>query len=152
VIVPCYGNAAGGKGVDPQPSEMLCNAHTLLAPGDDNEARRILRPDSSYAQASARYLKLITYGAEEHELPAEYLTYLYNLRPYIIMTYHQRVGQGLFLSFWLPILMATLALTRTTADDEGKIPNWLVQITGVVFRALWASYDNVSKKLLETAR
>jgi hypothetical protein len=140
VIVPCYGNAAGGKGVDPQPSEMLCNAHTLLAPGDDNEARRILRPDSSYAQASARYLKLITYGAEEHELPAEYLTY------------HQRVGQGLFLSFWLPILMATLALTRTTADDEGKIPNWLVQITGVVFRALWASYDNVSKKLLETAR
>ena len=143
VIVPCYVIPPGTKNVDPQPSGAPFEAHTLL---DDNSGgRRILRPDRSYAQASARYLKLITDGAEEHELPAEYLAYLYNIRPYTITTYSQRVGQVLFLAFWAPFLLFLFGMARSTADDEGKIPKWLVKIQGAVFRALWASYDTVYK-------
>ena len=106
---------------------------------------RIGRPDPSYAQASARYLKLITDGAEEHSLPDEYLAYLYNLRPYTITTIRQRAGQTLFLAFWLPVITVMFGLTRTFADEDGRIPEWLVRITGFVFRVLWGSYDGVFK-------
>jgi hypothetical protein len=147
VIVPCYVIPSGMKGVDPQPSGASFKAHTLFAPSDQNEGGRgISRPDPSYAQASARYLKLITDGAEEHELPAEYLAYLYNIRPYTITTYRQKVGQALFLAVWFPIVIFLFGLAKTAADEEGKIPKWLIQIQGVVFRLLWASYDNVYKK------
>ena len=147
VIVPCYIIPPGMKGVDPKPSGAAFKAHTLFAPSDHNKGGRgISRPDPSYAQASARYLKLISDGAEEHELPAEYLAYLYNIRPYTITTYRQRVGQALFLGFWFPIVMFFFGLARTMADKEGKIPKWLARIQGVVFRIMWASYDNAYKK------
>lgn len=147
VIVPCYVIPPGTKIVDPRPSGTPFEAHTLFAPSDNNEGgRSISRPDPSYAQASARYLKLITDGADEHELPADYTAYLYNLRPYTITTYRQSVGQALFLATWFPVVMFLFGLARITADEDGKIPKWLVQIQGMVFRLLWASYDNAFKK------
>jgi hypothetical protein len=38
-------------------------------------------------------------------------------------------------------------LGKAFADVEGKLPKWLIKITGVVFIMLWASYDTVFKKL-----
>ena len=147
VMVPCYGIPPGTTSVGSQPSGVPFTAHTLLAPSDNKgKGRSISRPDPSYAQASARYLKLITDGAEEHELPAEYMAFLYNLRPYTITTYRQKIGQALFMTTWLPLVMLLFGLAKTTSDKEGKIPKWLVLIHGVVFRLLWASYDNVYKK------
>jgi hypothetical protein len=147
VIVPCYVIAPGVKVVDPQPTGAPFEAHTLFAPSDNKKGERaIARPDPSYAQASARYLKLITDGAEEHELPAEYIAYLYNLRPYTITTYRQRMGEVLFLASWLPVVIFLFGLATTTAGADGKIPKWLIQIHAVVFRMLWRSYDNVFKK------
>jgi hypothetical protein len=89
VIVPCFPLPAGIKIVDPTPSGAPFDVHTLLSPSSTG---RNQRPDPSYAQASARYLKLITDGAEEHELPSEYKAYLYNIRPYTITTVRQKIG------------------------------------------------------------
>jgi hypothetical protein len=145
VIVPSFALPAGSEVVDPTPSGTPFDVHTLLSPSSTEGGRT--RPDPSYAQASARYLKLITDGAEEHELPSEYLAYLYNLRPYTITTIRQKVGQGVFVAFWMPLILAMFGLGKAFADVEGKLPKWLIKITGVVFIMLWASYDTVFKKL-----
>jgi hypothetical protein len=147
VIVPCYVIPPGTKQLDPDPIGTPFEAHTLFAPANRKEGGRgISRPDPSYAQASARYLKLITDGAEEHELPEEYISYLYNIRPYTITTVRQRIGQVLFLGFWVPFVLLLFGLARTNADKDGKIPKWLVKLQGSLFEHMWASYDNVYKK------
>jgi hypothetical protein len=155
VIVPCYALPKGSKFVDPSPSGARFKAHTLLSPPTEEShctatartSSGINRPDPSYAQASARYLKLITDGGEEHELPAEYMAYLYNLRPYTITTRRQRAGQIVFLALWLPILLAVIGLGSVFADDEGRIPAWLVGIMTGLFKAVWGTYDLVFKRV-----
>jgi hypothetical protein len=146
VIVPCYVIPPGTKSVDPRPSGTPFEAHTLFAPSNNKKGISIPRPDPSYAQPSARYLKLITDGAEEHELPSEYIAYLFNIRPYTITTYRQTIGQALFLATWSPFVALLFALARVLPDEDGKIPKWFVQIQGLVFGMLWVSYDNVFKK------
>lgn len=136
--------------MDPIPTGAPFKAHTLLRPDPEEEDGRttggIIRPDPSYAQASARYLKLITDGGEEHGLPEEYMAYLYNIRPYTITTAKQRAGQALMLAVWLPILLFLFGLGKIFADDEGKIPGWLASIIGLFTKVLWACYDLVLKK------
>ncbi|KAL2072674.1 hypothetical protein VTL71DRAFT_12017 [Oculimacula yallundae] len=151
VVVPCYAIPAGSKTVDTIPSGTPFKAHTLLRPEPGEEESRptstggIVRPDPSYAQASARYLKLITSGGEEHALPEEYMTYLYNIRPYTITTAGQRVGQGIILAVFLPILLFLFGLGKVFADKEGKIPGWLAGLMGGFMRVLWWVYDEVLK-------
>jgi hypothetical protein len=139
VVVPCYVLPDDSKTVDPQPRGPPFKAHTLLSPGSGGG--RITRPDPSYAQASARYLKLLTDGAEEHNLPDEYVAYLYKLRPYTITMIRQRAGQVLFLATWFPIVIAMVGITRLFVDEDGKIPKWLVKVMDFVFRVLWKTYD-----------
>lgn len=158
IIVPCYSLPAGGKTVDPEPKGSPFEAHTLFQPReepDDDEnssatlqsqpvrqtSPSVQRPDPSYAQPSARYLKLLTDGAEEHSLPSEYIAYLYNIRPYTITTKRQRLGQVIFLATWFPLIIAIMGLGRAFADDKGRIPNWLVTVMAVVFKILWTTYD-----------
>lgn len=120
-------------------------AHTLLCPQTDKA--RALRPDPTYAQPSPRYLKLITDGAEEHQLPASYLAYLYSLRAYRITTIRQRIGQVWFLGIWAPILALLLGLGKVLADDEGRIPGWLARLMEGVTWAMWAMYDGFFKRV-----
>lgn len=140
VVVDCYAIGEGDKTVDPAPSGSTFKAHTLLSP-EDSSSGPVPRPDPSYAQASARYLKLITDGGEEHALPDEYMAYLYNLRPYTITTKRQRMGSVLFLGIWLPVIIFLLAFTKSFADKDGKIPQWLARGTGFVFDTVWVTYD-----------
>lgn len=162
IIVPCYVLPPGDKTVNPEPKGSSFEAHTLFQPreepDDDEKAAAKLnsqpvrqtspsvqRPDPSYAQPSARYLKLLTDGAEEHSLPSEYIAYLYNIRPYTITTKRQRLGQAMFLATWLPFIIAMVSLGKVLSDDKGRIPNWLVAVMAVVFRVLWTTYDAVYK-------
>ncbi|KAF4609417.1 hypothetical protein G7Y89_g15861 [Cudoniella acicularis] len=96
-------------------------------------------------EPSARYLKLITDGAEEHSLPSEYLSFLYSIRPYMITTRKQKAGQVLILAIWAPIILSFLGLGKVFADEEGKIPAWLGKLMGLVFGGVWSSYDAVFK-------
>lgn len=151
VVVSCYMIPAGTRIVNPVPSGSPFKAHTLLQPEADDVKKikaqndRVHRPDPSYAQASARYLKLITDGAEEHALPQEYLHYLHNIRPYMITTKRQKIGQAFMATFWAPVILGLLGITKMFTDDEGKIPSWLATIMGFVFKLLWASYDVLMK-------
>ena len=144
IVVECYALPPGKKVVDAEPSGATFKAHTLYSPRDGNKSSR---PDPDYAQASARYLKLLTDGGEEHCLPDEYMAYLHNLQPYTITTYRQSVGKYIFATLWMPIIMAFFGLGKVLADDGGKVPTWLAKLYAILFWALWLSYDNFFKPL-----
>jgi hypothetical protein len=155
VLVDCYEIPPGSKVVNPHPESKPFRAHTLFAPQDTSPSTdsclhardvRPQRPDPSYAQASARYLKLITDGAAEHNLPEDYQEFLHELRPYIITSIRQRLGQVVFAAIWMPLLLAVLGLGKIFADKQGKLPAWLTKISNFMFTAVWLSYDSLFKR------
>jgi hypothetical protein len=152
IVVDCHPFATLDP-ADPVPQNPTLppfKAHTLFAPAIDPtdaplEGGRFQRPDPSYAQASARYLKLMTVGASELGLPYEYQDYLHSIRPYTITSAKQRLGQVILISFWGPFVALIFALGKLFADDKGRLPAWLVALSGAIFKAVWMSYDNVFK-------
>lgn len=155
IVVDCYVLAAG-EGVPEKPTTEPFKAHTLFSPATPptppgqpppKRGGRFTRPDPSYAQASARYLKLITDGADEHDLPKEYKEYLHDLRPYTITTNKQRLGRFVFLALWMPIVTFIFSTEKLFAGKDGRSPAWLVELTGAVFKAVWVSYDSFFFKL-----
>lgn len=144
-VVQCFVLPEGSKTVSPDPSGTPFQAHTLLCPFNNDDTNRIRRPDPDYAQPSARYLKLITKGAEEHNLPEEYIDYLHGIRAYTATTMGQKMGQIFFTLVLLPIVLALFGLGKLLADKNGNIPNWLARFMGTLFRYVWAAYDKVLK-------
>ncbi|KAH8657555.1 hypothetical protein BGZ60DRAFT_416169 [Tricladium varicosporioides] len=152
VIVRCFEIPEGTKTIGTPIGEGF-EAHTLLMPRSNssssllagNDSSNYERPDPSYAQPSTRYLKLITDGAEEHSLPPEYLSFLYNIRPYTITSYKQTAGKTLILAFFAPIIFALFGIGKAMADENGKIPGWLARLMALVFACLWRVYDAVFK-------
>lgn len=149
ILIDCY-VLPHADTVPTTPASEPFKAHTLFAPmkTDDGESRstdRNSRPDPSYAQPSARYLKLITDGAAECELPAEYQDYLHDIRPYTITSKKQAMGKALFLSIWYPIIMMIFSLGRQFQDDKGRSPEWLAALSAMVFKGMWVCYDGVFK-------
>ncbi|KAH6612755.1 hypothetical protein C7974DRAFT_467049 [Boeremia exigua] len=137
--------------VPSHPTTAAFKAHTLFAPtvrADEASAvDRIARPDPSYAQPSARYLKLITDGAAECELPIEYQDYLHNIRPYTITTRRQAAGKALFVVIWLPFILMILAMSKRVQDDKGRAPKWFQRLSAMIFAGVWMSYDGVFQKV-----
>jgi len=155
ILVDChpFATADPTKPVPQTPTLPSFKAHTLFAPATDPgedppaDGGRFQRPDTSYAQASARYLKLITDGAAELQLPYEYQDYLHSLRPYTVTNAKQRIGQFVFLSIWVPIVMMVFGMGKLFVDDKGRQPAWMKEFTGAVFKGAWASYDDFFKPL-----
>lgn len=150
IVVDCYELPSGVETVPEKPATAAFKAHTLFAPYSPPDAPRggrLGRPDPSYAQASARYLKLISDGAREHDIPKEYQDYLHNLRPYTITSPAQRVGQFVFLTLWAPFVAMYFALSQAFNDKKtGISPPWLVWFGGQLFGAVWRSYDGIFKR------
>ncbi|KAL2183892.1 hypothetical protein L209DRAFT_757192 [Thermothelomyces heterothallicus CBS 203.75] len=107
----------------------------------------VQRPDPSYAQPSARYLKLLVDGAREHDLPHDYQAYLGALQPYTRTTRRQQWGHVLFLGFWAPLLLLLMIAGRKLADERGRSPAWVVAATTVMANLVWMSYDCVGKSV-----
>ena len=153
VLVSCYELPAGDNAVPECPKTETFKAHTLYSPvyppGTEPPSKggRFSRPDPDYAQPSARYLKLITDGADEHSLPEEYKKYLQQLRPYTVTNQKQRLGAFIFGMIWLPFMTLLLRLNNRFTDKKGRAPAWLVAITGAIFRGMWMSYDGFFCKL-----
>ncbi|KAM4054473.1 AIG2-like family protein [Hirsutella rhossiliensis] len=101
------------------------------------------RPGS--AQASARYLKLLSDGARENNLPDCYQRYLGSLQPYTITHWQQRVGEYVFLCTWGPLLITFLKTTSLLADDTGRLPARLAAGLNLLFNLMWMSYDTIFK-------
>jgi hypothetical protein len=125
-------------------------AHTLLSPPKSayRPNSHLVRPDPSYAQPSARYLKLITDGAEELNFPYDYRAYLASIRPYKATTSGQKVGEKIALYILIPLLQIFIALGQLFADDEGIIPVWLKAIFNAMREFMWMVYDVVGVKML----
>ena len=146
VLVDCYDLPLDEDIVPEFPTSQPFKAHTLyspiLPPGETpKKGGRFSRPDPDYAQASARYLKLITDGADQHALPGEYKDYIHQIRPYTMTTQKQRLGALIFSMIWLPLISAIFGLNGIFGDENGQAPAWLVAITGTMFRGMWTSYD-----------
>ena len=153
VLVDCYELPAGEDAVPEFPTTETFKAHTLYSPiyppGTEPPSKggRFSRPDPDYAQPSARYLKLITDGADEHALPEEYKKYLKQLRPYTITNQKQRLGGFIFGTIWLPFITLVFGLNSRLADRKGRAPAWLVAVTEAIFRGMWMSYDGFFYRL-----
>ncbi|EON65805.1 hypothetical protein W97_05044 [Coniosporium apollinis CBS 100218] len=158
ILIPCHPLptlTSGAPDLDAPvpdiPTSPSFVAHTLFAPrlpdGAPEEGGGVRRPDPSYAQPSARYLKLITDGAREHDLPLEYQTWLSTLQPYTITSNKQRLGAYVFLTLWMPFVMFVFGLQKVWQDEQGRSPGWLRALTGAVFRGVWASYDGFFRSL-----
>jgi hypothetical protein len=152
VMVQCFPLASEGGDVPEFPQAGGFQAHTLFAPAvpsdePDHHGGRFSRPDPSYAQPSARYLKLITDGAEEHSLPQEYKDYLHNIRPYEARPARTRLGAFVFELTWIPFLLLLLALMQTNQDKDGNVPAWLAKLGAAFFGSVWVSYDTIFKPI-----
>lgn len=136
VLVDCYTLSENpDEEVPADPTSVSFKAHTLFSPG------LAVRPHPSYAQPSARYLKLITDGAREHSLPYEYQNFLSDIRPYQITTVKQQLGRFIFLSFWTPIIVFLFTSGKMFVDEHGMFPLWLAKLSAAIFAACWTSYD-----------
>ncbi len=153
VLVTCYTLPPSTSIVPPHPTNDPFKAHTLYSPisppgtNPPKTGGRFSRPDPNYAQPSARYLKLIMDGADEHGLPQEYKTYLHQLQPYTITSQKQRLGAFIFGMIWLPFIQLVFGLNGRFADKQGRAPKWLVALTGALFVGMWESYDGGFKRV-----
>ncbi|KAL5121900.1 hypothetical protein ACEQ8H_000115 [Pleosporales sp. CAS-2024a] len=148
MLVDCY-VLPNQDAVPTNPTSAPFQAHTLFAPVQPRPSPSATdgasRPDPSYAQPSARYLKLIRDGATECRLPAEYQAYLHHIRPYTMTTKKQAVGKALFLAIWMPIILLLLALARQVQDDQGRAPKWFAEVAARVFGGMWICYHGLFK-------
>ncbi|KAI9796139.1 MAG: hypothetical protein M1833_006477 [Piccolia ochrophora] len=149
VLTTCH-PLEDGQGVPLVPITAPFKAYTLYSPGAQATASAGTQPlrsdglhriDPGYAQASARYLKLLTDGSWEQGLPSEYRSYLQGIRPYRITSFRQRIGKYLFAGLWAPAVMTVFAGAKLFADKTGKSPAWIVASTMLMFRVAWSSYD-----------
>ncbi|KAI1436689.1 hypothetical protein GGR50DRAFT_649070 [Xylaria sp. CBS 124048] len=158
VLTPCFelssAQIPGGAPILPEiPKPFL--AHTLYAPSLPDTGNKkswklfqpARRPNPDYAQASLRYLNLIRDGAREHDLPADYRTYLARLRTYAVTSTRQRIGRVLFSLVVLPWVVIMLTGSRLFADDKGVAPRWLGVITNVYSNIAWMAYDKIFKPI-----
>ncbi|TKX25267.1 hypothetical protein C1H76_2500 [Elsinoe australis] len=154
ILINCYPLSNDQKELVPEvPTTTPFKTHTLFAPANPEEGlvktkdAPLRRPDPAYAQASARYLKLITDGAKQRKLPFEYQRYLDDLRPYTITTQQQRIGMFVFMMLWTPFLTLVFSLSRMLADENGKAPAWVAWLSAAIFRSMWTSYDFMFKPI-----
>ena len=140
VLVDCYAlEEDPHEKVPLEPEGATFKAHTLFCPPN------VSRPDPSYAQASPRYLKLITDGAEEHDLPYEYQEFLKSIGTYRPTTTKQRLGQFIFLAIWAPIFIFIFGGAGMFLDKDGRYPKWYARFAMATFAACWGSYDDFFK-------
>ncbi|KAF1950713.1 hypothetical protein CC80DRAFT_426375 [Byssothecium circinans] len=140
ITVDCFPLPTSADTVPSVPTTHPFKAHTLFASTSSSQPRP-RRPDPSYAQPSPRYLKLITDGATELNLPKEYREYLNDIRTYTITTRRQQLGKGIFMGLWFPVLIMLFGLGKPLRDREGRVPKWLGVLLGWVFSGMWWSYD-----------
>lgn len=154
IVVLCFELPRGTNTIDPIPRTLPFPAHTLFSQSIPTEpgkpvrpVGRVARPDPDYAQASARYLKHITNGAAEHNLPREYQNYLLRLTPYTVTSRRQTIGRAIYVVMFFPMVFAVVGLGVIFAEKEGRIPYWLAVLSDFVLRVVWVSYDRIFKPL-----
>ncbi|KAL4916082.1 hypothetical protein BDW62DRAFT_111088 [Aspergillus aurantiobrunneus] len=152
ITVTCYPFPKDYDPSDPipeRPETQPIKAHTLLSPAGITSLKQLQPksnpgslPNARRAQPSARYLKLITTGAAEHNLPFAYREYLAQIQPYRITSVRQRIGMVALLITWAPPLLLVMKLSRVFAHPDGRSPEWIGRFADIVTNGMWSSYDN----------
>ena len=145
IEVDCYPLARNAPEVPWHPSKDVFRAHTLFA--DTSDLERTKNRVDGWAEASPRYLNLLTTGAAENELPLDYRTWLEQLNGYRITTWRQTAGKSLFLATWGPFVFLLFSLQTLLVDKDGKAPKWLALLAMRLFSTMWRSYDSVFKRM-----
>ncbi len=143
ITILCHPLPKGTTVVPEHPGAEPLIAHTLFCP----QRPGLTRPDPNYAQPSPRYLNLITSGASEHQLPAEYREYLAGLRPYRATSVRQKIGKAIFVATWLPVFAAIIGMSKVMAGKNGRVPAWYGKCMDVLTRCVWGSYDHFYKRI-----
>jgi hypothetical protein len=146
IEIKCFPLLAEDDTVPEVPNTPGFMAHTLFAgvaePGSLLETRKRGRIEG-WAQPSARYLKLITDGAAEHNFPKDYSSYLNELESYQIQSRRQAVGKFVFMVIWVPWVALMFFLSRKyTEKNGGKAPGWVIWLTKTIFGSMWGMYDS----------
>ncbi|KAG8623627.1 hypothetical protein KVT40_008603 [Elsinoe batatas] len=154
ILIDCYPLSDDQNDLVPEvPTSTAFKAHTLFAPADPTTRppttldAPLRRPDPSYAQPSARYLKLITDGAKQRQLPYEYQRFLGQIRPYTITKPSQRIGMFVLMTIWSPFILLVFGLSKMFAGKDGRAPGWIAWLFAALFRAVWISYDDFFKPI-----
>ncbi|KAL3459738.1 hypothetical protein BJX64DRAFT_290906 [Aspergillus heterothallicus] len=93
---------------------------------------------------SARYMGLISDGANEFSLPDSYKIYLRSLPVYVpLQTFRSRLGAWLFLAFWRKAIRGLARLTKVSTNEKGHCPRWLGGVIVGVYRCMWGWHDYV---------
>ena len=148
VMVECFVLPKGAETLDEGLHKVgvPIKAHTLLAARDITGTWE-MRKDVSYAQPSARYLGLIIDGAREHDLPADYIAYLKDIRPYRINTFRQNIGKKVFGLTWWIGLMFVFMVGKALSDKDGRVPKLWAQVMKGYMKVLFIFYDNIFKRI-----
>ena len=48
---------------------------------------------------------------------------------------------------WLPLITFVFRLTGMFVDKKGRSPRWVAILAAAMFRAVWASYDGVFRRV-----
>jgi hypothetical protein len=151
IVVDCYPFPTSYNPSQPVPDfpdTTPFKTHTLFLPSGNNDKNgKVSAKYRANAQPSRRYLNLLIAGAEEHDLPYSYRTYLSSIRYYHITTFRQRIGQLLFCTLWFPLVITLVLLGTVFSDERGRHPPWLVKFSKGFFRMMWLSYDAVFKRV-----
>jgi hypothetical protein len=139
VLVDCYPLDDKENVVPTNPTSQPIKAHTLLSPPGKGRGGR---SDNMEAEPSARYLKLIKDGADEHKIPADYRKYLEQIQPYTRTTIGQQIGRVLFVAVWFPAFSIIMMLAKVFRDKDGRSPPIILKLLEIVFGAAWFTYDN----------
>ncbi|RMZ82959.1 hypothetical protein DV737_g1777, partial [Chaetothyriales sp. CBS 132003] len=150
IVVDCF--VLSNNPMDKVPSNPSVSdsppfkAHTLLATAE------LPNRQHSYAQPSARYLKLITDGAAEHALPYEYQAFLHQLRHFRITTTRQQLGKFFFLMTWSPLFtLFFMGISKIFLRPDGTFPEWFAALQKLLISTCWASYDGIFKPIFGDA-
>jgi hypothetical protein len=105
------------------------------------------RPSDNYAQPSLRYLNLLRVGAKEHDLPKVYRDYLDDMEPYTMTTLGQKIGKGIMIVVYVPLLLFIVKGSALLADETGKLPKPFATIMTILSNSIWATYDYIMKPI-----
>ncbi|KAL3422112.1 gliotoxin biosynthesis protein [Phlyctema vagabunda] len=107
-------------------------------------ARYPFRPN---AAPSKRYLDIMVKGAEERDLPSQYLKFLKSIPALDSMESRARPGAQGFIAFWLFLAKYLMRWVKLQADEHGQAPEWMGGLVWLLFNLLWWYHDYIHSKI-----